>query len=464
MRTALLLGFAVVFVLWLASIYYFTLRLAEIEALSTAAHEHHEQGQELLLTVRAQVLLGSIYIRDALDETDANAQLFYRRELQTLRGDVERALEHYLPEVDLLTEREHWSRLQAELHDYWNTMLPVLVWTPARMAATSEALLRTQMVPKREVIIAISDRIRGLNEAAFRQEQERLDLLHRNARRRVWGLSGIAVVLGLGIATLATRHVGRLESRIRHQHAEVLENRRELQQLSAQLVRAQEDERRTIARELHDEIGQALTAIDVQVAIAQRHTEPSGTAAQSLAEARSVTEQAIHTVRDLSELLHPSTLDDFGLAGTLDWYLQAFSERTGIRTELVQDRMNGRMPSELEVCAYRIIQEALTNIVKHAQATSCRIFLQRLPHSLLLTIEDNGQGFDPAHVPPRTGRRGLGLIGIRERVGAFRGTVRLESSAGKGTRLTAEFPVSVSGRDAGVKDTNLAPATMAEEH
>jgi signal transduction histidine kinase len=214
---------------------------------------------------------------------------------------------------------------------------------------------------------------------------------------------------------------------------------------------------------LHDEIGQALTAIDVQVAIAQRHAEPSGTVAQSLGEARSVTERAIHTVRDLSELLHPSTLDDFGLAGTLDWYLQAFSERTGIRTELVQDRLEGRMPLEVEVCAYRIIQEALTNVVRHAQATSCRIFLQRLPHSLLLTIEDNGQGFDPAHVPTRGGRRGLGLIGIRERVAAFRGTLRLESSRGKGTRLTAELPLSAGGREPGEADTNVAPAAVPEE-
>lgn len=464
MRTALLLGFAVVFVLWLASIYYFTLRLAEIQALSSAAHERHERGQELLLTVRAQVFLGSIYMRDALDETDANTLLSYRRELQTLHEDVKRALEQYLPDVDLPAERDHWARLQAELHDYWNTMLPVLAWEPARTTATSEAFLRIQMVPKREVIIAISDRIRGLNREAFRQEQRRLDVMYRDARRRVWGMSGVAVVLGLGIATLATRYAGRLESRIRHHHAEVFENRRELQQLSAQLVRAQEDERQTIARELHDEIGQALTAINAQVAIAQRHTEPSGKAAQSLVEARSVTERAIHTVRDLSELLHPSTLDDFGLAGTLDWYLKAFSERTGIQTELVQDRMEGRMPSELEVCAYRIIQEALTNIVRHAQGTSCRVLLQRLPHSLLLTIEDDGQGFEPAHVPTRGGRRGLGLIGIRERVAAFRGTLRLESSPGKGTRLTAEFPVSARGRAAGVEGTNLAPATMAKDH
>jgi signal transduction histidine kinase len=439
-RAALLLGFTVVFLLWLASVYFFTRGLAEIEELASTAHGHHDQGQELLLTVRAQVLLGSLYAREALDQTDPGVLLVYRQELRTIREEVDRALERYLPHVDLPLERDHWSRLQTELDDYWNTMLPVLTWQPTRMAATSATVLRTQLIPQRDIIIEISDRLRDLDEEAFRQEEERFDVMYRDARRRVWEMSGFAVLLGLGIATLATRYAGHLEARIWRQHSEAVENRRELQQLSAQLVRVQEDERRTIARELHDEIGQALTAIDVQVAIAQRHTRPSTPATRALGDARSMTERAIQTVRDLSELLHPSTLDDFGLPDTLGWYLEAFSERTGIRTELRQDHVDGRMPPEVELCAYRIIQEALTNVVRHARATSCRVSLHRLSPSLHLTIEDDGAGFDTAQALTGKRRRGLGLVGVRERVAELRGTLRLESDPGSGTRLTVELP------------------------
>jgi signal transduction histidine kinase len=463
-RAAFLLGFAVVFALWVASAYYLTRHLVEIEALTAATHARHDQGQELLLTVKAHVLLGSIHVRDALDEIDASSVSVYHQELHHIREEIDRALAQYLPDVDLPAEREHWSRLQAELDDYWNTMLPVLEWEPTRAAAASGAFLRTQVVPKREVIIEISDRIRALNEAAFRQERQQLDRLYGGARGRVWALNAIAVLLGLGIVVVAAGYAGRLESRNRQQHAEVLQNRRELQELSAQLVRAREDEQRTIARELHDEIGQVLTAIDVELAIAQRHSESSGKTAQSVAEARVKIERAIRTVQDLSELLHPATLDDFGLPDTLAWYLRGLSERTGIRTQLVQEGMDARLPSNLEVCTYRIIQEALTNIVRHAQATSCRIFLQRLPYSLFLTIEDDGKGFDPAHASASARRKGLGLVGIRERVAEFRGTLHVASSPGKGTRLTVELAIPAGEREAEAIEATLTSPPLPEEN
>ena len=434
-----------VFALWLTSAAYLTGRLDEIEALSVAAETRYDKAHTLLLTVRAQVLLGSVHVRDALSEADVAAAAVYRGELYHIREEIGRALAQYLPEVDLPAEREHWSRLQDELDTYWNTMVPVLEWEPARTAAASAAFLRTQVVPKREVIIAISDEIRALNEEAFRQERQHLNLLYAGARRRVWGMTGAGVMLGLGIVVIAARHAGRLESRIRHQHAEVLKNRQELQQLSAQLVHAREDEQRAIARELHDEIGQVLTAIDVDLAIAQRHAETPGRATtSSLADARSGIERAIRTVQNLSELLHPATLDDFGLPETLAWYLRGFSERTGIRAELVQSSLDARLPPELELAIYRIIQEGLTNVIRHARAASVRVSLDRYPSSVRLTVEDDGTGLPPATGSGRRG--GLGLIGIRERAAEFDGTVSLESRPGQGTRLTVDLAIPPAGK------------------
>jgi signal transduction histidine kinase len=173
-----------------------------------------------------------------------------------------------------------------------------------------------------------------------------------------------------------------------------VERKRELERLSAKLVRAQEDERRTIARELHDEIGQALTAIKIELSIVQDGVEETGSTADALREARSITDGALHAVRDVSQLLHPTMLDDLGLPDTLTWYLRSFGQRTGLRAELTQDRMDARMSPDVEICAYRIIQEALTNVAKHAHASSCRVYLQRLPGSLLITVEDDGVGVD----------------------------------------------------------------------
>jgi signal transduction histidine kinase len=134
-------------------------------------------------------------------------------------------------------------------------------------------------------------------------------------------------------------------------------------------------------------------------------------------------------------------LDDFGLPATLKWYLRKFSDRTGIRTELIEDRLTGRLPIDVEVCVYRTVQEALTNVSRHANAATCRVFVQRLSSSLVVTVEDDGKGFRPGLTAGEARRDGVGLVGIRERVVDLGGTLRIESAEGKGTRVTIELPL-----------------------
>jgi signal transduction histidine kinase len=160
-----------------------------------------------------------------------------------------------------------------------------------------------------------------------------------------------------------------------------------------------------------------------------------------LDDARAISESVLNTVRDMSHLLHPSLLDDLGLAVAVDSYLKGFTKRQGVQAELVTERMNERLQPETEVTAYRIVQEALTNVAKHAQASSCRVYLQRLANTLLVTVEDDGIGFDMTATDRIDREHRLGLIGIRERVSRLGGRLLLESAPGKGTRLTVELPV-----------------------
>ena len=152
---------------------------------------------------------------------------------------------------------------------------------------------------------------------------------------------------------------------------EEAQNARDLQRLSAKLIHAQEEERRSIARELHDEIGQVLTTIRVELTLAQNKLAAAGGLEHLLRDAQSITDGALHTVRDLSHLLHPALLDDLGLAAALEWYVQPFARRHDLDVRLRLDGMAGRLPAEIEIAAFRMVQEALTNVARHARATTC---------------------------------------------------------------------------------------------
>jgi signal transduction histidine kinase len=345
-----------------------------------------------------------------------------------------------VPVIDVPGEQERIVRLRHDLDDFRRTMLDVLSTDNRRWPFEARELLRRRIMPKRESVMHVSEEVQGLNREAFVQQQVDIALLYRATQRRVWETVGLALAASIAIALAATIYAGRLERRIQQQRLRDVETARDLQRLSSQLLTAQEEERRSIARELHDEVGQVLTAIKVELAVAQRSLEAAGANADALRDAKSITDGALHTVRDLSRLLHPAMLDDLGLGATIDWYLKGFGKRHGVRIELLQDRMDERLTAEIEANAYRIVQEALTNVAKHAQASMCRVFLQRLPHTLLITVEDDGIGFRPEKASLPGASRGIGLLGIRERVVHLRGDLRLESAPGKGTRLTVELP------------------------
>jgi signal transduction histidine kinase len=439
-RAALLLGFGLIFGLWLFAGYQLTQRMAELQRQADAINARYMHAQDLVASVRAQILLGSVYVRDALLDPDPGKADSYRAELDTTLRAIDEAVRQYVPVLDSEAEREHFARLRAEIDVFRATMLDLLSPDHARRPAEARRVLQRQIVPTRESVIRLSEEVQALNRGVYVRQQSGVAEVYALTQRRVWRQLGLALAASLAIGLFAARYAGRLEAHLRRQRARDVETAHELQRLSAKLVTAQEEERRTIARELHDEVGQVLTAIKVELALAERAIDGTGAGSQALAEVRTLADGALHTVRDLSHLLHPAVLDDLGLPAAVEWALKGFSKRSGVRTELLHDGMDERLAPDTEAAAYRIVQEALTNVGKHADATLCRVFLQRLPHTVLITVEDDGKGFDAAGDKRTEGARGLGLIGIRERVAQCRGTLRLESAPGKGARMTVELP------------------------
>lgn len=224
--------------------------------------------------------------------------------------------------------------------------------------------------------------------------------------------------------------------------AEVAAATYELRTLSRRLLVVQEAERRRLALELHDEIGQVLTGLNLQLASASRASEDA-----SLAAAQATLSALTEQVRQLSLELRPEALDRYGLLAALEWHIRRHQTSTGITVYLRYQGLDRRFPPEVEIAAYRVVQEALTNIARYAGVTEAWVTLFA-DGTLLVTIQDQGRGFDPAQRPDSSG-----LGGMRERVELLGGTFDLETSPGRGVHITAEFPLG-----------HLAQAQATQEH
>lgn len=227
------------------------------------------------------------------------------------------------------------------------------------------------------------------------------------------------------------------------QNARLLEEVRtgheQLQALSRRLLSAQEAERRRIARELHDEIGQVLTAVKMNLRAAQLHLAGSALASD-LEESIAAVERTLQQVRDLSLDLHPSLLDDLGLVPALRWLVARQAQQAGLSVQFAADPLDRRLSPDLEITCFRLVQEALTNVVRHAHAHQVYVELRYGDGELQLTVRDDGVGFDVQPVLERAMRgASLGLLGMRERVLLVGGQIDIASAPGRGTEIRARF-------------------------
>ena len=218
-----------------------------------------------------------------------------------------------------------------------------------------------------------------------------------------------------------------------------------LRMLSARLLRVQDEERRRIARELHDSLGQYLTAAKINLDVLAR-SDPKGSA--SLREAAELIDRAIADTRTLSHLLHPPLLDEAGFVAAAKWYVQGFGKRSGMAAELEIPGNFKRLPANVETVLFRVLQEALTNVHRHSRSRSVRVRLATPAHAIRLTIQDHGKGMpaETLHHFRKNGTHvGVGLAGMRERIKELGGTLNIQSDT-SGTVLKVEIPLPMPTR------------------
>jgi signal transduction histidine kinase len=389
----------------------------------------------VLNDIRSQVYLSGTYVRDYLLEPESERADTFRISLEQVRAQMESALESYGRQL-APAEVKHYTALRAELADYWRILAPVFRWDTAERRRLGYAFLRDEVFPRRQNMLAIADRIANINEQQLNAGNDQVvDLLGRFQTRLSITLFA-AVAFGLGMAAVSIRRILRLEARAQSRYQEAAEARSQLKDLSARLVQAQETERRALSRELHDEVGQSLSAVLVELrnlstGLALRSEEESRSQVEAI---KNLVESTIRVVRNMALLLRPSMLDDLGLVPALKWQAREVSKRTSMDVSVAAE-VPDDLPDDFKTCIYRVVQEALHNCSSHARAKSVRIRVQQEQARLTLSIQDDGQGFDSRQV------RGLGLLGIQERVAQLGGRCIVHSEPGAGTILTVELPM-----------------------
>jgi signal transduction histidine kinase len=291
-------------------------------------------------------------------------------------------------------------------------------------------------------MLAIADRIAGINDLQLTAGNDQVVSLLLRFQTRLLVTVVAALVLGIGMAAFTTRRILGLENQARLRYDEVADARGQLKALSARLVQAQETERRALSRELHDEVGQSLSAVLVELrnlsaGLGIRSAEQSHGHVETV---KSLVESTVRVVRNMALLLRPSMLDDLGLIPALKWQAREAAKRTSMEVSVATELGSDDLPDEYKTCIYRVVQEALHNCARHSGATMVRIRVEQHPNRLMVIIQDDGQGFDAGQV------KGLGLLGIQERVARLGGNCRVHSKPGSGTILSVELPFAMDNR------------------
>jgi signal transduction histidine kinase len=257
--------------------------------------------------------------------------------------------------------------------------------------------------------------------------------LRSNLKQLLTILLGSGLILAIGSIV----YIAGQEREIRQRYVELAESRDSQADLSARLLDAQEQERRSISRELHDEVGQSLGALLVDVArLNAMLPAEDAKLRESVQHIKSVAERSVASVRNISLLLRPSMLDDLGLVAALEWQAREISRRSEVEVEVESGPIPEDLSEEYKICIYRLTQEALNNVARHSGAKHAWVSVRRGTGKIEISIRDDGRGFNPERA------KGLGLLGMDERVRRVKGKFEVESKPGEGTTVSAELPLA----------------------
>jgi signal transduction histidine kinase len=332
-------------------------------------------------------------------------------------------------------ERNLLNQIEQKILEQEKFFTVVSGWRAEEREKRALQFMREEVIPRRTYILQVSRDISTMNSRRFGEAKQSLAAQFRAAQMRLVSMVALALVAGLLLSIVGGFYILRLEHQGRLRYAALVHSRQELEALSARLVEAQEAERRSISRELHDEVGQTLGALLVDVGQLSKLVSPDDSLVQGqISRIKSAAETAVKSIRDIALLLRPPMLDDLGLIPALEWQGREVSRRSNMEVD-VHSEFVSEQPDEVKVCIYRLVQEALNNAATHAEAKNAKVSVIQNSDKISVEIVDDGRGFDPQRV------RGMGILGMEERVRRLGGGLTMQSAPGKGTAVKAELPL-----------------------
>ena len=399
----------------------FSARSEALVAVVVTVHTYTDQMEEYLLSDAA------------ISNTAAPA------EIQKRGQEVHTAVEKY-PRDCCPQERSLLAKIDEGIARQEGSFAGMLARRAGERKQRGHAFVYDELIPRKTELLRLASTVAELNGEELRSENQALAAQFEKLQTRLGRTIALTLFAGMLLSLAAGYYILRLEQHGRGRYLALAKSRQELERLSRRLVDAQEAERRSISRELHDEVGQTLGALLVDIGhLSNLLPAEDRITQEQIGRIKKAAETAVKSIRDIALLLRPPMLDDLGLVPALEWQARETSRRGEMEVEVHAEELKGDLPDEVKVGIYRLVQEALQNAATHAHAKNATVLLKRERNSVVVEIIDDGKGFQPERT------RGMGILGMEERVRQLGGELAIRSTPGKGTAVHSELPIDDKG-------------------
>jgi signal transduction histidine kinase len=446
------IGLCIILSIFVVFAFYTIHEVRWLEDFQINVVQKNRKASLQLLRLQNDAYLVAISLREMTETQTRYSIADWRAEFARLRRDMDDAVElesRYTVAIAAADDKN--TQLRTALEDFWRTLDEVFAVAGSGQEATARNLARTELESKRAVISEIVARLLVMNDQAQAEAAERINGVYGSVKADILIVIGALFLLALGTGLYTLQANRKTFQRLHHLAEKLQVQSGQLRKLSWRLIDVQEETLRQLARDLHDEFGQILTAVGAMLSRAGRRASSSDSAwVQELEAVKKVVEDTLQNVRDRSQMFRPAVLDDFGLEQTLEWFVGQFSRQAGIQVHFRGKLRDGFFPPEDAIHLYRIVQEALNNVARHSGAREAWVTLDERDAKLNLEIRDQGAGFEVGAEMNRPA--GLGLMGMRERAEHLGGSLTVQSAPGKGTAVQVTVPLTRSASRPAVEE------------